>query len=45
MIDRHSAIAHAGYHDLLRSLLDDTVSDLRGAPTLLKRNGRGNWID
>tara|TARA_R110001599_G_scaffold115413_1_gene282120 strand:- start:74 stop:190 length:117 start_codon:yes stop_codon:yes gene_type:complete len=30
----------AGYHDLLRSLLDDAVSALRGTPTLLKRNGR-----
>ncbi|WP_430437438.1 hypothetical protein [Oceanibaculum nanhaiense] len=40
MIDRHSAIAHAAYHNLLRSLLDDAVSDLRGTPTLLKRNDR-----
>ncbi|EKE67603.1 nucleotidyltransferase family protein [Oceanibaculum indicum] len=45
MTDRHSAIAHAAYHDLLRSLLDDAVSELRGTPTLLKRNGRGYWYD
>mgnify|MGYP007011837990 CR=1 FL=1 len=42
MTNRHSAIAHAAYHDLLRPLLDDTVSDIRGTPMLLKRNGRGN---
>ena len=39
MIVRHSVNADATYHDLLRSLLDDAVSELRGTPMLLKRNG------
>ncbi len=45
MIARHSATAHAAYHDLLRSLLDDAVSDLRGTPTRVVRNGRTYWYD
>ena len=31
---RHSAIAHAAYHDLLRALLDDRVGELRGGHAL-----------
>ncbi|SMX51055.1 nucleotidyltransferase family protein [Actibacterium lipolyticum] len=44
-IARHSAIAHAAYHDLLRSLMDDAVADLRGTPTRVERNGRVYWYD
>lgn len=42
---RHSATAHAAYHDLLRSLQDEMVSGLRGAPTEVRRNGRVYWYD
>jgi len=45
MTDPHSAIAHAAYIDLLRLLQEDAASDLRGTPTLLRRNGRGYWYD
>ncbi|QDA36592.1 hypothetical protein E4191_21060 (plasmid) [Paracoccus liaowanqingii] len=41
----HSALAHAAYHDLLRSLRDEGLRDLRGTPTLVTRNGRGYWYD
>jgi hypothetical protein len=41
----HSSIAHAAYHDLLRSLGDEAVSDLRGTPTRVERNGRIYWYD
>ncbi len=42
---RHSTIAHAAWHDLLQSLGDEAVSDLRGTPTRLERNGRAYWYD
>jgi hypothetical protein len=42
---RHSPIAHAAWHDLLQSLGDEAVSDLRGTPTRLERNGRAYWYD
>lgn len=45
MILHHSAIAHAAYHDLLRSLRDEAVGDLRGTPTRVSRNGRVYWYD
>ncbi|MCB0057278.1 MAG: hypothetical protein KDE45_09640 [Caldilineaceae bacterium] len=45
MFQRHSTIAHAAYHDLLRSLQDDTVSDIRGTPTRVARNGKVYWYD
>ncbi|WP_265500906.1 nucleotidyltransferase family protein [Paracoccus beibuensis] len=45
MPTRHSALAHAAYHDLLRSLRDEGLRDLRGTPTLVRRNGRGYWYD
>ena len=45
MFSRHSSIAHAGYHDLLRSLQDDAVSDIRGTPTRVERNGKTYWYD
>lgn len=41
----HSALAHAAYHDLLRSLRDEGLRDLRGTPSLVTRNGRGYWYD
>lgn len=45
MPDRHSQLAHAAYHDLLRALRDEAVSDLRGTPTRVERNGRVYWYD
>jgi len=42
---RHSTVAHAAWHDLLRSLQDEAVSDLRGTPTRVERNGRAYWYD
>ncbi|MCV2891406.1 nucleotidyltransferase family protein [Ruegeria aquimaris] len=45
MFQRHSSIAHAAYHDLLRSLQDDAVSDIRGTPTRVERNGKTYWYD
>lgn len=45
MIDRHSTTGHAAFHDLLRSLKDDAVSDLRGTPTRVERNGKAYWYD
>lgn len=44
-LPRHSSIAHAAYHDLLRSLRDDAVLELRGTPTRLERGGRAYWYD
>ncbi|WP_374636809.1 GSU2403 family nucleotidyltransferase fold protein [Paracoccus sp. (in: a-proteobacteria)] len=45
MVSYHSAIAHAAYHDLLRSLRDEAVGDLRGTATRVTRNGRVYWYD
>lgn len=45
MIDRHSATAHAAYHDLRRSLMDDAVCDIRGTPTRVARKGKVYWYD
>ncbi len=42
---RHSPIAHAAYHDLLRSLREEALSDVRGTPTRTERNGRVYWYD
>jgi len=44
-ISRHSSIAHSAYHDLLRSLREEAVSDLRGTPTKVERNQRVYWYD
>lgn len=44
-MNRHSPIAHAAYHDLLRSLRDDAVSEIRGTPTRLTRGERIYWYD
>jgi len=38
-------IAHAAYQDLLRSLKDDVVSEIRGSPTRVERSGRSYWYD
>lgn len=45
MIDRHSPLAHAAYHDLLRSLQDDSAADIRGAPRRETRNGKIYWYE
>lgn len=45
MTQHHSSIAHAAYHDLLQSLLDETVSGLRGTPTKFIQNSRVYWYD
>lgn len=42
---RHSPLAHAAWQDLLASLEDEAVSELRGTPTRLIRNGRTYWYD
>jgi len=42
---RHSATAHAAYHDLTSLLLDESVSEIKGTPTLRDRDGRGYWYD
>lgn len=45
LVRRHSPLAHAAYIDLLRLLREDDVSELRGAPILKTRAGRGFWYD
>lgn len=40
-----SPVAHAAYQDLVRSLKDDAVSDLRGTPTRVTRGGKVYWYD
>lgn len=45
LLERHSATSHAAYNDLLRSLQDEAVSELRGTPTRAERNGRIYWYD
>ncbi|MFG1303029.1 GSU2403 family nucleotidyltransferase fold protein [Xanthobacter autotrophicus] len=44
-IARHSTIAHAAYLDLIRSLEDEVVSDIRGTPTRVQRGARTYWYD
>lgn len=44
-ISRHSTIAHAAYLDLIRSLEDEVVSDIRGTPTRVQRGERTYWYD
>jgi hypothetical protein len=41
----HSPTAQAAYHDLLSLLLDETVSEIRGSPTLKERDGKAYWYD
>lgn len=45
MIDRHSTTAHAAYLDLLRSLQDEQISNIRGTPTRVARGGKVYWYD
>lgn len=45
ILDRHSPTAHAAYHDLMRLLLDDRTSDIRGTPTRVMRGGKVYWYD
>lgn len=45
MITRHSPIVHAAYHDLLSSLRDEAIAEIRGAPGRVERNGRAYWYD
>lgn len=42
---RHSAVAHAAYHDLIASLQDDSISALRGTPTKVTRGEKTYWYD
>ena len=41
----HSSTAQAAYHDLVRLLCDERVSELRGKPVLKNINGRSYWYD
>lgn len=41
----HSNIGQAAYHDLRRLLQDEAVSELRGAPTLVRKRDRQFWYD
>ena len=45
MLRRHSPIAHAAYAELVTSLLDESVAELRGTPTRVERNGKVYWYD
>ena len=45
MIKSHSIAAHSAYHDLLRLLQDEALSDIIGTPHKLMRGGRGYWYD
>lgn len=40
-----SHIAHAAYHDLLRLLQDDAVSEIRGTPSKVNRGNKAYWYD
>jgi hypothetical protein len=45
MRQNFSTIAHAAYHDLLRSLKDEAVAEIRGTPTRVERAGKTYWYD
>lgn len=45
MYRRHSHVAAAAYNDLVRLLLDEAMSDLRGAPVRMTISGRSYWYD
>lgn len=45
MTAHHSPVAHAAYHDLLGSLRDEAVAEIRGTPTRVERKGRVYWYD
>ena len=40
-----SVTAHTAYRELLRTLLDEVATDIRGTPTRLERNGTVYWYD
>lgn len=42
---RHSQVAQAAYHDLVSLLLDEAVTELRGAPTARQIKGKTYWYD
>ena len=42
---RHTQVAQAAYHDLVSLLLDDAITDLRGAPTARQIKGKTYWYD
>ena len=44
-IKYHSQVALSAYHDLLRMLQDDRVSDILGTPTRVTVKGRVFWYD
>jgi len=45
MVEHHSAVGVAAWTDLLRSLKDNAVSDIRGKPTLKTIGDRAYWYD
>lgn len=45
MVARHSPVSHAAYSDLLSSLRDEVVAELRGTPTRVTRGQRAYWYD
>lgn len=45
MTSYHSPVGSSAYHDLRRLLLDDSVAEIRGAPTLATVKGRAFWYD
>lgn len=42
---RHSQVAQTAYHDLVSLLLDEAVTELRGAPTPRQIKGKVYWYD
>jgi hypothetical protein len=44
-VKHHTPIAHAAYHDLLGSLRDEAVAELRGTPTRRLRGEKAYWYD
>ncbi|WP_128255335.1 nucleotidyltransferase family protein [Falsirhodobacter deserti] len=45
MIQRHSPVAHAAYHDLLSSLASERAAEIRGTPFREVRGNRAYWYD
>lgn len=45
ILRRHSQVAQAAYHDLVSLLLDEAVTELRGAPTARQIKGKTYWYD
>ncbi len=44
-LERHGSAAHAAYHDLLRSLMDAAITEIRGAPLRVERSGKTYWYE